>query len=127
MPAKLLLILAATGLVPIALSYGFAPGVSLQYLLGISVESTNHAHVFRAIMGLYLANAMFWLIAAFRPNLQHSALWVLCLFMTGLAAGRILSIVVDGMPNMVLMFYLVAELAFGSMAARLLLQKKDVE
>ncbi|MBO9475378.1 DUF4345 domain-containing protein [Shimia sp. R10_1] len=117
MNAKLLLMLAALGLVPIALSYGIAPGSSLPYLLGFSVETTNHTHVFRAIMGLYLANAAFWLIAAVKPALQHAALWVLFLFMAGLATGRILSILADGMPNAVLMFYLLAELAFAILAA----------
>lgn len=123
MSAKLLLSLAAIGLVPIALSYGIAPNASVSYLLGFPVEGTNETHVFRAIMGLYLANAAFWLVAANRPQLQHAALWVLFLFMTGLAMGRILSILLDGIPNSVLLFYLFAELAFGVMAAVMLRQK----
>lgn len=127
MTAKLLLILAALGLVPIALSYGVAPGASVSYLLGFPVEGTNQTHVFRAIMGLYLANAAFWLVAALRPQLQHAALWVLFLFMTGLAAGRILSILVDGMPNAVLLFYLLAEIGFGVMAAVMLRQRATAE
>ncbi|MBE1297352.1 MAG: DUF4345 domain-containing protein [Rhodobacteraceae bacterium] len=127
MTARLLLLLAALGLVPIALSYGVVPSASVSYLLGFPVEGTNQTHVFRAIMGLYLANAAFWLIAANRPALHRAALWVLFLFMVGLAAGRILSILVDGMPNTVLMLYLVAELAFGVMAAVILIQQSNAE
>ncbi|MCT8159631.1 DUF4345 domain-containing protein [Pseudoruegeria sp. SHC-113] len=120
MSDRLVLILAALGLVPIALSYGVMPSATVTYLLGFPVEGVNQTHVFRAIMGLYLANALFWLAGASRPNLTIPALWVLFLFMAGLAAGRILSIVLDGMPNGVLLFYLVAELFFAALALRCL-------
>ncbi len=116
MTDRMLLLLAALGLVPIALSYGLIPSVTVTYLLGFPVEGTNQTHVFRAIMGLYLANAAFWLVAVGKPELQRPALWVLLLFMMGLAAGRVLSIIVDGMPGFVLLFYLVAELVFGVLA-----------
>jgi len=49
---RTLLLLAAFGLVPIALSYGVVPGRSLNFLLGFPVEDTNLVHVFRAVMGL---------------------------------------------------------------------------
>ena len=116
MTDRMLLLLAALGLVPIALSYGLVPSASVTYLLGFPVEGTNQTHVFRAIMGLYLANAAFWLVAVGKPELRRPALWVLFLFMMGLAAGRVLSIIVDGMPGFVLLFYLVAELVFGVLA-----------
>lgn len=116
MSDRLLLILASLGLVPIALSYGLMPSATVTYLLGFPVEGTNQTHVFRAIMGLYLMNAAFWLIAAGKPELRRSALWVLFLFMTGLAAGRFLSFVLDGIPNPVLVFYFVAEVFFGAWA-----------
>ena len=117
MSARIVLVLAATGLVPIALSYGLMPGSSIPVLLGFSVEGTNQTHVFRAIMGLYLANALFWLAAVVKPDLQRPALWVLFLFMSGLAVGRMLSILIDGVPNGVLLFFLAAELAFAALAA----------
>ena len=125
MTDRLLLILAALGLVPIALSYGVAPSASLPYLLGIPVEGTNQAHVFRAVMGLYLANAVFWLTAAWKPELRRPALWVLFLFMSGLAAGRVLSILLDGMPGGVLIFYLLAELLFAVLALQLLRKPQE--
>ncbi len=116
MTDRLLLLLAALGLVPIALSYGLVPSASVTYLLGFPVEGINQTHVFRAIMGLYLANATFWLVAAGKPDLQRPALWVLFLFMLGLAFGRVLSIILDGMPGPILLFYLVAELFFAALA-----------
>ncbi len=117
MSARLVLLLAAVGLVPIALSYGLMPGSSIPVLLAFPVEGTNQTHVFRAIMGLYLANALFWLAAASKPELQRPALWVLFLFMSGLAVGRILSILIDGVPNGILLFFLAAEIAFAALAA----------
>ena len=116
MSERLLLILASLGLVPIALSYGLVPSATVTYLLGFKVDGVNQTHVFRAIMGLYLANAAFWLIASGQPELRRPALWVLFLFMLGLAAGRVLSILLDGMPGPILIFYLVAELGFGGLA-----------
>ena len=120
MTDRTLLLLAALGLMPIALSYGLVPSVTVTYLLGFPVEGTNQTHVFRAIMGLYLANAAFWLLAVGKSELRVPALWVLFLFMLGLAAGRVLSIVIDGMPGIVLLLYLAAEVVFGVLAFILL-------
>lgn len=111
-----LLVLASVGLVPIALSYGAAPSVTLPLLIDILVEDTNLTHVFRAVMGLYLANVVFWLVGALRPSLTRPAIMSMFLFMAGLATGRVLSLVLDGVPNAVLVFYLLAEIAFASLA-----------
>ena len=113
---RILLLSAAFGLVPIALSYGVVPGRSVSFLLGFPVEQTNLVHVFRAVMGLYLANAAFWVAGAMRPSLRVPALWSLFLFMAGLAAGRIVSIVLDGVPAPALIFYTVVELGFAVLA-----------
>lgn len=120
MTDRVVLLLASIGLVPIALSYGLVPSQSLSYLLGIPVEGVNHTHIFRAIMGLYFANVAFWLAGYFTPSLRVPALWSLLIFMGGLAAGRILSLIVDGVPVPLLIFYLVAELGFAGLAVRCL-------
>ncbi len=117
---KLFLIVAAVGLTPIALSYGVSPASSLQYLFGISVESTELTHIFRAIMGLYLALVGFWIAGALFEQLTVPALWSLVVFMFGLAAGRVLSLALDGFPNWLLLVYLGLELAFGAIGFRLL-------
>lgn len=59
MSDRVVLFLAAMGLVPIALSYGLVPSQPVNYLLGFQVDGTNHTHVFRVIVGLYLANVGF--------------------------------------------------------------------
>jgi len=120
---QLFLIAAAVGLAPIALSYGLAPELSLEYLFQISVTDTNSLHIFRAIMGLYLAMAAFWTLGAFNPLLTQAAIYSLVVFMLGLALGRILSIIVDGVPDGLLVVYLLLELGFGIIGIVLLRQK----
>ena len=110
---KAFLLFAAIGLTPIALGYGAMPGTSLQWLFGIDASSVNSSHIFRAVMGLYLALVLFWVAGAFNPKLQFAALWSLVVFMLGLAAGRILSLTLDGFPHPLLFIYLVLEVIMG--------------
>jgi predicted membrane protein len=118
------LLVASIGLLPIALSYGLMPQKSLSYLFDISVSDPNGIHIFRAVMGLYLALIIFWLIGAFMVQIRQAALYSLIVFMFGLAAGRILSLFIDGMPHWLLVVYLVLELGFGVLGI-LLIRKSD--
>ncbi len=118
------LLVAAIGLLPIALSYGLMPQKSLSFLFDISVSDPNGIHIFRAVMGLYLALIMFWLIGVFIVQIRQAALYSLIVFMFGLAAGRILSLIIDGMPHWLLVVYLVLELGFGVIGI-LLIKKSD--
>ena len=111
---KVFLLIAAIGLIPIALSYGIAPQISLKYLLDISISDTSSIHIFRAIMCLYLALVVFWIMGAFKVGLRQSALYSLVVFMFGLAAGRILSLIIDGIPHWLLLVYLLLEIIFGA-------------
>jgi hypothetical protein len=110
---SIFLIVAAVGLTPIALSYGLVPDVSLQMLFGIDASDTNTRHIFRAVMGLYLALVIFWVAGARNEALRVPALWSLVVFMFGLAVGRAASLVVDGFPHPLLFVYLVLEVLFG--------------
>jgi hypothetical protein len=121
---KFLLLFVSVGLIPIALGYGLVPEKSMDYLFGISVTGINLAHILRAVMGLYLALVIFWVIGAFKVQLRQAALYSLVVFMFGLAAGRILSIIVDGVPNWLLILYTVLELGFGAIGL-FLLKKSD--
>lgn len=71
-------------------------------------------------MGLYLAFAAFWIMGAYKAQLRQAALYSLVVFMLGLAAGRVLSLAVDGLPNWLLLVYLVLELGFGVVGVQLL-------
>ena len=121
---QMFLLVAAIGLLPISLSYGLIPQKSLSYLFDITVSDPNSFHIFRAVMGLYLALIIFWLIGAFKVQVRQAALYSLIVFMFGLAAGRILSLIIDGMPHWLLAVYLVLELVFGVLGI-LLIKKSD--
>ena len=117
---QIFLLVTAVGLIPFALSYGIAPHRSLGYLFGIFVGDANLVHIFRAVMGLYLAMALFWILGTFKAELRQAALCSLVVFMFGLAGGRILSLILDGIPHWILIVYLFLELAFGSFGMILL-------
>ncbi len=119
---QIFLLVTAAGLVPIALGYGLDPGRSLGHLFDVSVTNVNGTHLFRAIMGLYLGMVAFWVMGAFRVELRQPALYSLVVFMLGLAAGRALSLAVDGMAHWLLVAYLVVEVAFGAIGLKLLKQ-----
>lgn len=119
-PQSIFLIVAAFGLTPIALSYGYAPIVSLDYLFAIDATPVNVSHIFRAVMGLYLALVLFWLSGAMIQKYRLPALYSLVIFMLGLAAGRVLSLVVDGIPHWLLIVYLVLEVGFGMVGIKMI-------
>ncbi|MEO1797385.1 MAG: DUF4345 domain-containing protein [Pseudomonadota bacterium] len=120
-----LLLALAVGLTPVALSYGAAPQTSLPWLFGIDAGGVPTRHVFRAIMGLYLALICFWALGALRPTLRLPALWSLFVFTFGLAVGRLLSLILDGWPGPLLFAYVPAE--FGLAASAAWLMAKDGE
>ena len=66
---QIFLLIAAVGLVPIAFSYGLMPQTSFNYLFDFSVSDTNMIHIFRAIMGLYVALSIFWIIGVKKVQL----------------------------------------------------------
>lgn len=117
---KIFLLAAAAGLTPIALSYGVKPSSSISFLFDFPVDGVNAAHIFRAVMGLYLAQALFWIAGALKANLTTAALWSVIVFMWGLALGRLLSLIVDGIPRPILVVYLLLEVGFGIVGCILL-------
>ena len=116
MKTRSFLIFCAVGLVPIALGYGAKPSVSMDALFGITVDSTNLTHIMRAVMGLYLGMVVFWLWGAFNSSMEGPALVACAVFMLGLAAGRILSFVMDGLPHWLLIVYAMLEIVLGTIA-----------
>ncbi len=65
-------------------------------------------------MGLYLGMIVLWILGAFRPSLTRAAVIAEIAFMSGLAVGRVLSIVVDGMPSVALLGYTGVEIAMAA-------------
>ena len=113
MKTRTFLLFCAVGLVPIALGYGAKPSASLDILFGITVDTTNLTHIMRAVMGLYLGMVVLWVWGAFNKQMTAPALVSCGVFMLGLAAGRILSFIVDGMPHLLLVVYAILEIVLG--------------
>ncbi len=118
------LLFSAAGLFVIALGYGIDPAAILPMALHVTVEGIDLTHIFRAVMGLYLAMIVLWILGAFRASLTKAAVIAEVTFMFGLAAGRALSIIIDGMPSVLLVIYAVLEIVMGLWGV-LILKKQD--
>jgi hypothetical protein len=111
---KLYLVTVAVVLVPVALSYGVNPAAILPKFMNIRVEGTDQTHILRALMCLYLGMSAFCIVAAFTPEWERVAVIWAVFFMFSLVAGRVLSLMVDGMPSRVFLLYLAVEGSAGS-------------
>ena len=104
------LLLSSVIVVAAALIYGISPSTILPQLFDFQVQTLDLSNVFRAIMGLYLAFALFWMVGIFNHNLWKAATLSQILFMGGLAFGRILSLLFDGVPSMLFALGTIGEL-----------------
>ncbi len=123
---KAYLWVSAIGLIPVALSYGVVPELSMNWLFGITVELPNEAHIFRGVMGLYLGFVMLWILGATNERYERAAILSEVFFMSGLAVGRSLSVLVDGWPHWLLAGYIVVEAILAVAGIILLKQGKAV-
>jgi len=93
---NLQLLISALVVVGAALFYGASPDNLLPFIFDFGTQNTELRNILRAIMGLYLAFAGFWMYALFRPAYWHAATLSNALFMGGLGFGRLLSFFLDG-------------------------------
>ena len=105
------LIISCVAVAIIALLYGISPTWYASKFLGITSLNPNVAHILRAVTGLYLALAAFWLYSAFNDKYRNTAVLTTILFAGGLAVGRCVSLIVDGQPAPVLLVYGAMEIA----------------
>ena len=105
------LIFAFVAVTIFGLLYGISPKWYAATFLGITDLNTNVAHILRAVAGLYLALASFWLYGAFNDKYRDAGILTAILFAGGLVAGRCVSLIVDGQPAPVLLIYGVMEFA----------------
>jgi len=114
-------LVVAAILVPPALNYGINPAAVLPKTMTIAVEGTDQTEMLRAIMGHYLGMTTFCVIAAFTPAWRHIAVIWAVFFLYSIALGRILSLIVDGVPIRLLLLYLAASCSvarWGSSCSR---------
>ena len=113
---SLFLILVAISLIPLGITYGAHPSLNLlpiSFLDEVEINSIDHANIFSGIMGLYVTMAIFWILGALKKSLTIPALWSLVIFMTGIGAGRAISMIADGMPSGPYLLFLLLEVIFA--------------
>lgn len=96
-------------IVPIAIVYGLMPNGILKEIYKPEFWAPGLANIFRAIMGLYIAMSIFWIIGISKPQFWVAATLSNVLFMLGLALGRIVSLVLDGAPSYIFLVGLIIE------------------
>jgi hypothetical protein len=94
----------------ISLSYGLFPDKILPWLFDFKVESNDLKQVFRSTMGLYLGMVILWVTGIFKPVLWRTATITNVFFMGSLSAGRVISLIIDGIPSIPFSVGLVVEL-----------------
>ncbi|WP_158226894.1 DUF4345 domain-containing protein [Amycolatopsis vastitatis] len=114
---KIVLGSAGLGVAVIGVIYLLAPHLLLD-VYGVDIQSPSEANIFRSGSGaLYVALAILFLLGAFNTRYTRTSLVTLFTFMSGLVVGRLVSIVADGWPHVVLIVVLVVEASFAGAAA----------
>ncbi|MEL7121557.1 MAG: DUF4345 domain-containing protein [Bacteroidota bacterium] len=83
----------------VALIYGFNPSKILPLLFEFKAENLELKNIFRAMMGMYLGFAIYWSIGVLKSDHWKSATISNVIFMGGLAFGRLVSTIFDGISN----------------------------
>lgn len=102
--------------IPAALFYGLNPYNTLSVLFDFQVHSTDLKSVFRAIMGMYIAFSIFWIVGIFNSNFWKASTLSNGVFMSGIAIGRIVSLIFDGKASDVFFFGFFGEAVLGLFA-----------
>lgn len=97
--------------VPTAIIYG-SPSILSEHL-DIQVNTKDLANMLKAIMCLYLGVSAVWILGVWKSEYWKNAKKLNILFMLSLGAGRILSMIMEGMPTGGYIFGLIAELTIG--------------
>ncbi|MFF7986385.1 DUF4345 domain-containing protein [Streptomyces sp. NPDC007901] len=117
---KMVLGSAGLGIAVIGLIYLLAPHLLLD-VYGVDIQSPSEANIFRSGSGsLFVAVAILFCLGASSPRYTRTSLITLFTFMSGLAVGRVVSIVVDGWPHALLIAVLVVEASYAGAAAYVL-------
>ncbi|MGS2725748.1 DUF4345 domain-containing protein [Psychroserpens sp. BH13MA-6] len=106
---KIHLIISLVIVIPVAFLYGFFPDLQFELFPKTMDEYNFH----KAIMGLYLGFSMIWALGIVKPHYLKTAIITNMVFMLGLGLGRLLSLLLDGLPSSGYLFGTVAELFLG--------------
>ncbi len=97
----------------VALSYGISPNTILPLFFDFKVETIDLHNIFRATMGLYLGHVLICLMGILKNQYWKLATVSNIIFMGSLAFGRLLSLLIDGVPSLMFCLGLVGEVGFA--------------
>lgn len=103
------LILSIVIIVPVGLVYGFNPSL----LFDVQLNTIDEKNIFKAVMGIYLAFALFWASGIFNDKYWRVATISNSVFILGLCFGRVLSIFLDGIPSTIFCLGSIGEFILG--------------
>ncbi len=106
---KIHLIISVCIVVPVAFLYAFFPDLQFE----LFPKTTDEHNFYKAIMGLYLGFSILWVLGILKPNYLKTAVITNVIFMLGLGIGRVVSIIMDGLPTFGYQFGTIAELFLG--------------
>ena len=118
------LTISATIVFSIAFVYGLLPQKLLPNPFDFYVISTDLANILKAIMGLYIAFALLWLLGIYNQKYYFAATVSNALFMLGLGFGRAISCLLDSIPSPIFAVGMAGELFLGIYSSILLIQKQ---
>lgn len=110
------LLLSVVIVIPAAFFYGWNPELFLPSFFDFEVKTTDLKSVFRAIMGLYLSFSLLWILGIIKPNFWNAATLSNGLFMSGIAIGRLLSLLIDGKSSDLFFYGFFGEAILGIFA-----------
>jgi len=105
------LIVSLSIVVPTAIIYG-SPSILPQFL-DIEANTIDLSNMLRAIMCLYLGISFVWILGIWKNEYWKIATQLNILFMLTLATGRVLSMLMDGLPTGGYIFGVIAEFLLG--------------
>ena len=108
-PSNLHLTISILIVVIIAFVYGFKPDLWFD----VKVLTIDEFNIYKAIMGIYIAFSVLWFIGIIKENYWQTATISNFLFMLGLAFGRIISLILDGIPSTLFLLGTIGELTLG--------------
>lgn len=95
--------------IPVGICYGFLP----NNLLDFNVDSTDLKTIFKAIMMVYLGFSSLWILGIYNNSYWRIASVTNCIFMLSLGFGRVISLILDGVPSLIFMVGIFGELLLG--------------
>ncbi|MCK8522980.1 DUF4345 domain-containing protein [Aquimarina sp. D1M17] len=90
------LALSAIVVFSVSLIYGANPNKILPLFFDFRVDNLELKNIFRAIMGLYMGFAIYWVVGIKKPEYWKGATLSNVIFMGGLVFGRLVSTALDG-------------------------------